>query len=251
VLIENNMKLHVFSTLKRHLGGFSAALVILLSIAAGHGQTYSISGDYSSTTNPTGVWSYGWIASLGASLNLYTVNFSVPGQSGSNSAWNSGGGSTSDPAFGNNSSGTTYVNGDFTEPTGWAFFAPGVDDTDLSDVRFTAPNAGSYNLNLAFEGAQSEPTDTDVYVFTNGSDLYSANVDGFGGSSEQTYNGTVSLTAGQTVEIAVGHGPGQSIGNYDNTNVQGTITAVPEPSTWGMLIVGAGSMLGFLHRRRR
>jgi hypothetical protein len=73
----------------------------------------------------------------------------------------------------------------------------------------------------------------------------------FGPSSQQSYSGSTALAAGQTINIAVGYDASRENGGSDNTNLQGTITLVPEPSTWVMLVGAAGSLVGFLRRRRR
>jgi len=214
------MKSHKIITSAAALLTFFAAGLIL------NAKTYSVSGDYSSTTNPNGVWSYGWLASLGGTLTLYSVNTSGT-HGGVATGWSDPNNDNSgEPNLGNNSSGTDYyeANTGFNLPNGWAFFSPSRYNGQLSDFRFTAPTTGNYNLNLDFQGGQTAPTDTDVYVFTDNSILYSANVDGYGAPSQQSYSGTVALAAGQTVDIAVGYAPSHEAGDNDNTNVQGTIT---------------------------
>ena len=55
-------------------------IVLLLIPQAGSAQTqnpatadYDAVRDFSIISNPNGVWSYGWLSSLGSPLNLYTV----------------------------------------------------------------------------------------------------------------------------------------------------------------------------------
>jgi hypothetical protein len=238
---------------QRNLSRILAVLFCLFSVTVIHAQTYSVSSDYTTASNPNGVWTYGWTATLGGSLNLYSV-ITTATDGGSTSAWldpNNDGGASDVPSVGNNSSGQSFVDGSYTLPSGWAYFAPGLGNGDFSDIRFTAPTGGIYNIDLLFQGGQTaDPyeTDSDVYVLTPGGTAFSYNIVGTG---EKGYEGDVSLNAGQTINIAVGVDASQLSGLSDNTNLQGTISlaSVPEPSTWATLIVGAGTLV--LFRRRR
>jgi hypothetical protein len=248
------MNSHLSNPCRNCFGLLIAALAGLFSITAIHAQTFSIGGNFSTTSNPNGVWSYGWLPSLGGSLTLYTVNTPDTEGGGTSDAWRDPNNDASnEPYASNNSSGTTYVDGSAIQPSGWSGFAPGISNGDLSDFRFTAPATGDYLFNLIFQGGQDanpEATDTDVYVYAHGGTQFTANINGFGAASQQAYDGTLSLTAGQTVDIAVGYAASRENGISDNTNLQGTITVVPEPSKWVMLTGALGSLLVF-HRRRR
>jgi len=59
------------------------ALLLVARQPANAQMTWNPVKDFSITSNPNGVWSYGWAASLGAPLNLYPVTdtTSVPGMS--------------------------------------------------------------------------------------------------------------------------------------------------------------------------
>src|SRR5437667_2255515 len=66
--------INLFKTLAMAIG------VLLFIPQAGSAQTqnpatpdYDAVKDFSIISNPNGVWSYGWLPSLGSPLNLYTV----------------------------------------------------------------------------------------------------------------------------------------------------------------------------------
>src|SRR5215469_1133382 len=48
-------------------------LLLALASACAQAQTYDAVKDFSITSNPNGVWSYGWAPTLGGTFNLYSV----------------------------------------------------------------------------------------------------------------------------------------------------------------------------------
>lgn len=71
-------------------------------------------------------------------------------------------------------------------------------------------------------------------------------INGVGSSTSSNF--TELLAAGSTVDFAVGSG-----GNgydYDSTLLTGTVTSLPEPASWALMIAGFG-MVGVAVRRRR
>ena len=50
-----------------------ASVVVALGVGAGSAVAYDAAADFSTNTNPNGVWSYGWSTNLGSSLQLYTT----------------------------------------------------------------------------------------------------------------------------------------------------------------------------------
>jgi Ca2+-binding RTX toxin-like protein len=72
------------------------------------------------------------------------------------------------------------------------------------------------------------PTTTDVHVLHNGVSLFDGVVNGYGPGSGPSFSGNVSVTAGDTIDFAVGYGPD---GNcyFDTTGIAATITT-PAPA---------------------
>jgi hypothetical protein len=232
---------------------FASIFATLLPLGAAVAQTYSVSSDFSTSNNPNGPWTYGWLNSLGGSFTAYSQIETISGSGGNVYGWIDPNHVTSfDPVDLYNPNATAMAFSTAILPAGAAAFHPGPND-EISDFRFTVPAAGNYAFNFTFEGADTHGTTTDVHIYTNGQNVYSADVNGFGASSAESFSGMLSLNSGQIVDIGVGFGTN---GNYlnDTTMISGTISAVPEPSTWivtaaGLALIGWRSR-GSLSRRR-
>lgn len=198
----------------------------MVVLCSGHAiaATYSVSGDFSPTSNPNGPWAYGTLTALGGTFAKYTTKASST-EGGTVNAWATSKGGA--PADLNNASGTAWNNGSQVFLPGWAAFAPAVcggPGCDLSDFRFTAPASGLYDLSLSFQSADlSGNLNTIVYVYIKGSTVFTANIKGAPSGSPHTFNGVYNLTAGETVDIAVASNNGT--GFNDDTAVQGTISS--------------------------
>ena len=215
---------------------------------AASAATYSITDDFSATTNPNSAWTYGWLTELGGTFTTYTAPDSTSA-GGTIQTWH-------DPAIyylgtpsvWNNASSSAFATGSVVYSAGWAGFHPGPEN-QMSDFRFTAQTAGTYTVAFDFQGADIYGTSTDVHVYTGSRDLFSANINGYGDATRKSFSGTVFLNAGQTVDIAVGYGTG-SLWN-DSTAVRGSIAAaVPEPETYALLLAGLALMGGIARRRK-
>ncbi len=76
--------------------------------------------------------------------------------------------------------------------------------------------AGKYKISAQFEGIHYGLSTTDVHVLHNGTSLFDADIDGYGGdpafhkvqgaSPTASYTGQVELKADDTVSFAVGYG---------------------------------------------
>jgi hypothetical protein len=83
-------------------------------------------------------------------------------------------------------------------------------------VRFTAPVTGTYKVSAQFEGIHYGLSTTDVHVLHNGTSLFDADIDGYGGdpafhkvegaSPTANYSEQVELKVNDTVTFAVGYG---------------------------------------------
>jgi hypothetical protein len=120
-------------------------------------------------------------------------------------------------------------------------------------VFFFAPVAGVYDFSASFNVLDVSPTGVDTYVFSN-SPSYPGEFVGLLNSPGQSVSktGTVSLDAGQWIDVLVGnHGDftGDSTGLNFTLNLRDS--AVPEPSTWAMMLAGFAFVGGAMRRRNQ
>lgn len=201
---------------------FSIAIILLLLMpAAASAQQaesripdYDAVKDFSITSNPNGVWSYGWTASLGSPLNLYTVTDtdSVPGMS----AWLVSGTYYGNPPYvAHNDTEQKICKEGWCVPPSWLHLQPGPGG-ELTVVRWTAPSDGKFSFRGAFQGLDRATTDVHVLVNSTKS-LLSGPI-----TSQKLplrFQVRVKLLAGDTVDFVVGAGKkGDNAG--DSTGIQ-------------------------------
>ncbi|MBS1707380.1 MAG: PEP-CTERM sorting domain-containing protein [Armatimonadetes bacterium] len=185
--------------------------------------------------NPNGVWSYGYTNSLGSAWNPFTIYWS-----GNPDAW-------ADPSLqflGVYRTVAGYSGGTTTCPAAMNVLHPGVNG-QYAVARFTAPTTGTYNYSAGFFGIDwGGPTTTDVHVLLNGVAIQNGAINSFAAAPTVSFGGPISLTAGDTLDVAAGFG-GDGYFN-DSTAFKFRIENVPEPAS---LLVIAG--LAALAKRRR
>lgn len=189
-------------------------------------QTYDAAGDFSATSNPNGVWSYGYENTLGGTFNLYTAQFAPTANI---AGWNNNI-SASVPLVIKNFGATPDSSfADIVLQPGQLAFHPGPQD-QFSVVRFTAAQDGLFSLASGFVPVTTDGTTTDVHVLENGLSLFDGNVSGtyLTPNGAAYANTALSLHAGDTLDFAVGYG---ADGNYgsDATGISATLVAAPVP----------------------
>lgn len=219
----------------------------VLASSARADQMFNAAGDFSATSNPNGVWSYGQSATLTSAFQIYTQHGPdnadpIPGLN----AW-FGTSAYSVPAVLYNPTSSVIVHDSITVQPGELFFHPGQAD-QFSVVRFTAPDTGTYSLSSAFSPVDSMAT-TDVHVLLDNASIF----DGLVNHSPTSFATVLSLTAGDVLEFKVGYGAN---GNYSNDSTGLDVrlteaTATPVPSSLAML-AGAAVIagIGAIVRRR-
>lgn len=202
----------------------------------------SAAGDFSSSSNPNGVWSYGWLTTLGSAFNLDTISTNSYQGSGL-SGW-----------MGNqNSDGTPFILYNGTTNTllfpqyspvqpGQLFEHP--DNGNYAVVCWTAPSSGQFSISATFSGLSPLGDSVDVHVLDDSASIFDSTV--IGSPSPVSYSGVLTLAIGDTVEFAVGDGGNGK--NEDATALSVTIQSVPEPNT---IVLTMGGLLGLLCFRRR
>ena len=228
------MSLAKYGQIVCFLGG-----LILASTATASASTYNISDDFSIASNPHGVWTYGYFTTFGTALKL----FDVPTNGAGYEVWNSSNvNSYGTPGVLNNSTNATEFG---FVPAHTAIASPGPND-ELTTYRFTSPSAGVYQLSSAFKLLDSGSTE--VYILENGQQILDKILTS--GNASASLDKPLTLAAGDQIDFVVGFPKGGSYAS-DTTSVSATLTsAVPETSTWAMMILGFAGV-GFVAYRRK
>jgi hypothetical protein len=198
----------------------AAQLALTWGIRAG---TYDVAADFSTNSNPNGVWSYGYATTLGGNLILYTdTSYSTASIIG---WWHDI--SLGAPGIFYNQTDHATTAGDGTPNLApyQAVFHPGPNN-EYSIYRFTAPVAGNYQLQAAFVGADIVGTSSDVHVLVDDSPIFNGLVNGFGPGTGTNFSTNLVLQANDRIDFAVGYG-----GNgfyYDSTGIQATLSSSPQ-----------------------
>ena len=230
----------------------AAAVVVFSCLAADNTAhavaVYSAAGDFSATNNPNGVWSYGWSTTTGSAFNLDAVKATV-------SALNVWEGIPASDSFGNPSitfnstSNPISISGTIWTPSRLAFHPGSTGQNAI--VRWTAPTAGLFAIDAVFQGrSQAAGATTDVHVLHDSASLFNGAVLGFGSGSGPSFQGTVVVLAGDTIDFTVGFG-GNGTYLFDTTQLDATISAVPEPAKLTILASGAVALLLNVWIRRK
>jgi hypothetical protein len=230
------------------LAGLWASLGSAQAIAG-----YNAAADFSPTSNPNGVWSYGYSTTLGGAFNLYTTSGIFPNPNGTPTGLDSWYKNISldDPAvIHNGTNAPILVDGSALYNPGQLGLHPGPDGED-SIVRFTASATTTYSLTSSFSGLDEVGTTTDVHVLVNGVSIYNNLINGFG--AVDNFTSSLTLNAGDHVDFVVGYGSNGTF-YYDSTGLSATFSpssTVPEPSSVVLVAIAGVVLAGTQLRRRR
>jgi hypothetical protein len=187
---------------------FLAIAPLLLASLAASAQTYNAVADFSPTSNPNGVWSYGYLTAPETSLILYTATENQNCITGM-SFWGLYLGSCSLlPVVGKNDTTGNVCWATDCVPPNYLVTSPGYEG-QLNVVRWTAPESGIYQLSGAVMGTDYVyPTSTDFHVRLNGNVLFSTAVDSY--NIPTTFGRTQPLRAGDTLDFVTDWGSDHS-----------------------------------------
>jgi hypothetical protein len=182
---------------------------------------YDAVRDFSITSNPNGVWSYGWQMPLGGSLNLYTVTDTT--SVGGISAWLKSGIYAADPPFvAHNDTNHEICFGSFCVPASYLHVHPGPND-EITVVRWTAAADGNFFVQGSLEGLDIVQPTTTLYLLQNSETLFKKAIRN---SDTAFFHRTITVSAGDTIDFAVDFGRNNNYFN-DSTGIQFKLTASP------------------------
>jgi hypothetical protein len=221
--------------------------------------------DFSTTSNPSGVWSFGsepTSTAGAASISLFADYFVYNGAVG---VWNNGGLTNSGlPLTGlvsENLTNSAYTdNMTVWEPGQLVFHAGGyyAPPNTYAVVRFRAPSAGTYTLRSVFSNQSvGGYAGQSVYIYEDGTELFGSTLGSYGSTATMSPL-TITLNAGDYVDFLTGiRGDGTS--NSVSTGLDAQITEstpAPEPASMTLFGIAAVSLAGYsigtraLSRRR-
>jgi hypothetical protein len=197
-----------------------AVVVMFLALLARAQTTFDLSADFSLHHNPNKVWQYGYSAtnSLAPDQFQFDKHEETSGVIGFwHPAASAGPGPGYYPYIAYN---TTKQSQAWPSPGGWVVRGGEVameasNSGQYSLVRFVAPVAGTYKISAQFAGVHVWST-TDVHVLHNGTSIFDADIDGYGGDAAfrkvqgacptAAYSGQIEMKANDTITFAVGYG---------------------------------------------
>jgi hypothetical protein len=152
------------------------------------GSSFNAVNDFSTTSNPTGAWSYGYKATSSAAFTRYTGN----GQPWAGIyTWSPNAGGGCCLMVTKNMTGTTQTyGGSIVQPAELLNLHPGPGG-EQTTVRWTAPSTGTYQLQGRFQGIDTGGTTTNVRILHKGAQVGSGSVNGFG--AQATYDFALSV----------------------------------------------------------
>jgi len=194
--------------------------VLALSVNQGQAETtFDLSTDFSFEHNPNKVWQYGYSSTDVLDVNQFQLD-KVTDTYGNVGFWHPDANKGPGPGY------YPYIAHNATTQTQIVFkglaFRPGEVAMESSRagqygmIRFVAPSTGTYKVNVQFEGIHFGLSTTDVHLLRNGTSLFDADIDGYGGDSafhtvqgtspRAEYSGQVAMKKDETLTIAIGYG---------------------------------------------
>lgn len=221
---------------------------------SGAAQTvFNPTTDFSASSNPVGIWSYGYATSAMGTFNLFTASGDWSGLVGL-SQWDRPNGGYPDiyPLVFKNTTNAPIVYGGGLTVAAGQFGLIGGPNGLVSIARLTLPATGSYSLSATFTRLEPVVSDVDVWVVIGGSTFVLTQTFSAVNATTSVSNYVFSASAGTTVDFVVGPNEVSSSGmNGDTTGLVATVTAIPEPATYAVLVGLVAAAVATLRVKRR
>jgi subtilisin-like proprotein convertase family protein len=187
---------------------------------------------FSTNSNPNGVWTYGYSASLGGALTPFTES----GSTGALEFWRTNI-SAGVPNATYNPSLQTVTNGSASLRPFQLAVHPGTNG-EVSVIRYTCTNSDVYRVSAIFSGADfTGPTTTDIHVLFNGVSIFDGIVSEFG--SGPSFETNLTLNAGQFIDFVVGYGTNNTFA-LDTTALSAVVVPVAGCPTSPTFVTAGG-----------
>ncbi len=232
-------------------------LLMLLSFPC-MASAWDASADFNNTSgNPNGVWSYGrYEVDAGGTWVLYNT---AGGHQDILDNWQVGTDADTHSNVNKNITANTFSMDTWGPGCSWrpgqlCVMVPynwGVHYADRAAVQFTAPADGTYEFTAEWENRAMNGNASGVFVYVNGSEVFSDQVSGFSeidpapAEALASYSDTIVLKAGETIDFGAWGVAG--LGGGNQVGLEAQVFLVPEPITMTLLSLGGLTLL----RRRR
>jgi len=235
---------------------FAAIVFVGVALIAGctaaSAATYNAAADWTTATSSGTPWAYGSETSLGGSITFYTTESNLAGSNSAIQIWNGPNEVSNVPADFTNVTNQTVTDGSLTLGANDSAFHPGPNG-QYSVYQFTAPTTGTYDVSGSF--APGDSGRTDVYILAGNSQIFGSDL-ATDINNTASFNADELLTAGETVDYAVGLSPEHNTFSNDTTIVDATVSNVPAPEAstntlFGLLLtLGIGGLLWSSRNRK-
>jgi hypothetical protein len=224
----------------------SAVLTFVAFATCGWTASYNpataFEAGFTSSTNPNGVWSYGYSSGFTSSVTLFTNTVQGGFDSSNEQLWLTQSINVGDSPAVEYNNGAAFNDGNVAAAANQLLLVAGIKG-QYADLIFTAPAAGTYSLVGSFTGDQVKIGDF-VGIVSNGAVVFNSTVTSEG--QIVAFNDSVTLAAGNTVVFSVGPDGGlQNVG----LNLTAS-TATPEPSSGVLLGTALIALIAFNQTKR-